>query len=146
MRMGYIALAPGMPEARRLYQTLTLAQVMTGFAFANADLQHALPGLEDLSIDVGALQRRRDSLLGALRAIGYETSLPEGTFYAMVRSPIPDDRAFTRLLRDHRVLVLPGSVVEVPGWFRMSLTANDRMVERGVEGFRLAFAAVGAAR
>jgi len=37
------------------------------------------------------------------------------------------------------VLVLPGTVVEVPGWFRISLTASDKMVDDGIKGFRAAF-------
>jgi aspartate aminotransferase len=36
------------------------------------------------------------------------------------------------------VLVLPGTVVEVPGWFRISLTASDAMVEAGIGGFAAA--------
>jgi aspartate aminotransferase len=36
------------------------------------------------------------------------------------------------------VLVLPGSIVEVPGWFRISLTASDRMVEDGFPRFEAA--------
>jgi len=31
-------------------------------------------------------------------------------------------------------------VVEVPGWFRISLTATDEMVERGLPGFAAAYA------
>ncbi|HEY4865049.1 MAG TPA: aminotransferase class I/II-fold pyridoxal phosphate-dependent enzyme [Candidatus Dormibacteraeota bacterium] len=146
MRVGYIAMSPDMPDAGRLRQTLTLAQVITGFAFANADLQYALPRLEQLSIDLDALQRRRDRLIPALREMGYETSLPEGTFYSMVRSPIPDDLDFASRLRRHGVLVLPGTVAEVPGWFRISLTANDEMVERGIKGFRRALDEVAAGR
>jgi aspartate aminotransferase len=86
------------------------------------------------------MQRRRDRLVGALREIGYEVTMPEGTFYAMARSPIPDDVAFTDLLAKHRVLVLPGSIVEVPGWFRISLTATEDMVESGIPGFAAAWA------
>jgi aspartate aminotransferase len=37
------------------------------------------------------------------------------------------------------VLVLPGSIVEVPGWFRISLTASDEMVERALPAFAAAF-------
>jgi aspartate aminotransferase len=33
------------------------------------------------------------------------------------------------------VLVLPGSVVEVPGWFRVSLTASDAMVDQALPAF-----------
>ena len=36
------------------------------------------------------------------------------------------------------VLILPGTVVEVPGWFRVSLTASDEMVERSLAGFERA--------
>jgi aspartate aminotransferase len=144
MRMGYIALAPGMPGAAQLRDTLFLSQVVTGWAFANADLQYALPRIEQLSIDLDALQRRRDRLIPALQAMGYQATPPEGTFYAMVKSPLEDDLEFTRMLRQHGVLVLPGSVVEVPGWFRISLTANDEMVDRGIPGFERALAEVGA--
>ena len=34
----------------------------------------------------------------------------------------------------------PGTIVEVPGWFRISLTATDEMVERGIPGFAAAYA------
>jgi aspartate aminotransferase len=146
MRIGYVAMSPDMPDAARLRQTLILSQVITGYAFANADLQYALPRLEQLSIDLERLQRRRDNLIPALAEMGYQTSLPEGTFYTMVRSPIQSDLEFTSRLRRHGVLVLPGAVVEVPGWFRVSLTANDEMVGRGLDGFRRALEEVAAGR
>jgi aspartate aminotransferase len=56
----------------------------------------------------------------------------------MARSPIDDDVTFGDILARHRVLVLPGSIVEVPGWFRISLTASDRMVEDGIGRFEAA--------
>lgn len=139
MRLGYIAWPPTMPERERLREVVVLQQFATGFAFPNADLQHAIEELEGLSIDIAAMERRRDRLVPALRAIGYETTMPEGTFYVMARAPIDDDVAFADLLAGRGVLVLPGTIVEVPGWFRISLTASDEMVERGLLGFRAAF-------
>jgi len=140
MRIGYIALPPGAPDRERLRASIFTSQIATGFAFPNALLQHAIEDIEALSIDIGALERRRDRLVPALREMGYEATLPEGTFYVMVRAPVHDDEAFAASLADLGVLVLPGSVVEVPGWFRVSLTASDEMVERGLPGFRAALA------
>jgi len=137
-RIGYLTVPPTLPERRALRDEILMQQFATGYAFPNALLQHALADLERLSIDVGALQRRRDRLVPALREMGYEATMPEGTFYTMARSPIPDDVAFTDLLARHRVLVLPGTIVEVPGWFRISLTASDQMVEDGIPRFAAA--------
>jgi aspartate aminotransferase len=143
MRIGYIAMPPTMPDREALRRAIFVTQIATGFAFPNALLQHAIDDLERLTIDIGALERRRDRLVPALRAMGYEASLPEGTFYVMARSPMSDDVAFGDLLASHGALVLPGSIVEVPGWFRISLTATDEMVERGLRSFASALEAAG---
>jgi aspartate aminotransferase len=79
-------------------------------------------------------------MVSGLREMGYEVTNPEGTFYIMARSPIPDDWAFIERLADNKVFCLPGSVVELPGYFRISLTANDAMIERGLPGFKTAMA------
>jgi aspartate aminotransferase len=135
MRIGYLTVPPTMPDREAFRERVFLAQIALGYSFPNALLQHAIEDLERLSIDVPALQRRRDRLVPALRELGYETTYPEGTFYVMARSPIDDDVAFAELLAQEGVLVLPGRIVEVPGWFRISLTATDEMVERGLGGF-----------
>jgi len=140
MRIGYLTVPPTMPDREAFREAVFVAQFATGYAFPNALLQHAIEDLEVLSIDIPAMERRRDGLVGALREIGYETTMPEGTFYIMARAPIADDVAFCDLLGKHRVLVLPGTIVEVPGWFRISLTATDEMVERGIPGFAAAYA------
>ena len=144
MRIGYLTVPPTCPDRKQLRDEIFLAQFATGYAFPNALLQHALADIEGLSIDIGALQARRDRLVPALREMGYEASMPEGTFYTMARSPIEDDVAFAEVLARHRVLVLPGTIVEVPGWFRVSLTASDAMVDAGIPRFAAAWDEVAA--
>ena len=136
-RLGYIALSPRMPDRAEVMRSVVTSQIMA-WAFPNAVMQYALPDLEGVSIDIPALQRRRDRMTAALRGMGYETVVPEGTFYILVRSPIPDDVEFTEMLAGQNVFVMPGQVFELPGWFRISLTANDAMVDRSFEGFQRA--------
>ena len=140
MRIGYLTWPPTMPDRERLRDDVFVQQCASGYMFPNADLQHALPELDPMVIDLAAMERRRDRFVGRLREIGYETTLPEGTFYVMVRSPVADDEAFAGMLGRHKVLVLPGSIVELPGWLRISLTASDEMVQRGLPGFEAAWA------
>lgn len=137
-RLGYVALPPTMPHRAPLRQALTAAQLVTGYAFPNALLQHALADLDQLSIDVSHLQRKRDRLVAALRDLDYELHVPEGTFYLLPRSPLPDDTAFVEQLAARQVFCLPGSLVECPGYFRISLTANDAMIERALPAFAAA--------
>jgi len=137
-RIGFLTVPPTLPQRAELREEIFVQQIAAGYAWPNALLQHALADLERLTIDIGALERRRDLLVPALREMGYEASLPEGTFYTMARSPIADDAAFAETLARHRVLVLPGSVVEVPGWFRISLTASDAMIAAGIPRFAAA--------
>jgi aspartate aminotransferase len=141
-RIGFAALTPTFPDKAAIGYRIFVQQLAAGWGFPNALLQHAISDLEALSIDIGALQARRDRMVPALRAMGYEVTRPEGTFYLMVRSPDPDDIAFTERLAGLGALVLPGSIVESPGWFRISLTASDAMVERGLERFETALRAV----
>ena len=142
MRIGYFTWPPNMPDRERLRDDAFIQQFAAGFSFPNADLQHAIEDIEPLCIDLGAMARRRERLITALRAMGYDPTWPEGTFYVMARSPIPDDEAFARILNGRKVLVLPGTIVETPGWFRLSLTASDEMVERGIPAFESAIASL----
>jgi aspartate aminotransferase len=140
MRIGYLTWSPNMPDRDRLRDDAFIQQLAAGFSFPNADLQHAIADIEPLCIDLAALERRRGRLVGKLRGMGYEATWPEGTFYVMAGSPMADDEEFARILNRHRVLVLPGTIVETPGWFRISLTANDEMVERAIPAFEAAMA------
>jgi aspartate aminotransferase len=135
-RIGYIALPPSMPDREDLRQAIFTAQLATAWAFPNALMQHALADLETASIDVAVLQRRRDRMVAELTEMGYEPVMPEGTFYVIVRSPLADDERFAEELAAEKVFVLPGTVFDLPGWFRISLTANDDMVERALPVFR----------
>jgi aspartate aminotransferase len=113
------------------------------YAFPDTVLLYALPEIEELCIDLNHLQQKRDFLGNALRGQGYELQMPEGAWYLLPKSPVEDDLAFTRLLAEKEVFVLPGSIVELPGYFRISLTANDEMIKNSLAVFDSAIKSVG---
>jgi aspartate aminotransferase len=142
-RLGFLALPPSMPER----DVIRTAAMSAGFATSNmgpdAVMAYALPDLLDITVDMGRLQVRRDRLLAALRDAGYEAHTPEGTFYLLVRSPLADEVAFTRRLAREKVVTMPGAMFEMPGYFRLSLTATDDMVDRAIPVFERAIAEAG---
>ena len=141
-RCGYVALPPEMPDRQPMREALQLAQLTYGgHAAPNNVLQRAMAELEQMNVDIKALQRRRDRVVDALRSYGYDVHSPEGTFYLLPKSPDPDDEAFVERLAGDKVFVLPGTVVEMPGRFRISVTGNDEMVERALPIFERASSA-----
>ncbi|HVR79870.1 MAG TPA: aminotransferase class I/II-fold pyridoxal phosphate-dependent enzyme [Acidimicrobiia bacterium] len=137
-RIGWLAWTPQMPEREALRSGVFMAQVSGGWLFPSAIMQYSVAELDRLSIDLVELEGKRDLLVTELGRAGYDLRSPEGTFYLWVRSPQPDDIAFTRDLAEQDVLVLPGSTCASPGHFRISLTATPEMIERGLPVFRQA--------
>jgi aspartate aminotransferase len=112
--------------------------VLLGWLFPNAVLQYAIGDLEPLSIDIKALQKKRDRMAAGLREAGYDLNVPEGTFYILVRSPWGKPGEFVEHLATKNVLVLPGYTFEMPEYFRISITASMEMIERSLPAFAAA--------
>ena len=134
-RIGYIALPPEMPDRPDIRAALMLVSLATAIGMPDAVMQYALADIDPLLIDLDHLQQKRDWMVSALREQGYDLHVPEATFYLLPRSPIADDVAFTEFLAARDVFVLPGAAVEMPGYFRVSLTANDAMIDRALPVF-----------
>jgi aspartate aminotransferase len=136
-RLGYLAISPLMPPPERQAHRDALfgAQMALGWCFPNAVMQYAVRDVEHLSIDRTGLARRRDRLMGTLRESGYDVLPPEGTFYLWSRWPHEDWERTWNALADRDVFVMPGSIMNAPGYFRISLTASDEMVTRALPAF-----------
>jgi aspartate aminotransferase len=133
-RVGFMAMPSTMPEREALRQALTA----TGFTSGgppDAIMQYSLPELEGMNIDLVELEAKRDRMVQELRRMGYQLHVPESTFYLLPRSPLPDDLDFALRLAEKGVLVLPGRALEMPGFFRISLTATTDMIDRALPVF-----------
>ena len=136
-RLGYLAISPLMPAAERqeFQDSMLSAQMALGWCFPSAVMQYAIPALENISIDRSALARKRDRLMGVLRENGIETLTPEGTFYLWSKWPEGDPEQHWNALAAFNVFVMPGTLLGAPGYFRLSLTASDEMIERARPAF-----------
>jgi aspartate aminotransferase len=141
-RIGYLALSPNLPDLAQLRAACTFANRILGFINAPAIWQRVEAQAHQAAVEVGAYQRKRDLLCEGLARIGYQVTKPEGTFYVFMKTPIPDDIAFVRLLAGEGVLGVPGAGFGRSGYMRLSLTAPVDRIARALPGFERAYSKV----
>ncbi len=134
-RIGYIAVNPEYEGKGQLLNGIIFWNRSLGFVNGPAVMQHAIRGLQGVSVDAAEYQRKRDYLYRELSGMGYQVVKPQGAFYLFPKSPIEDDVAFVDALQQKRVLTVPGVGFGSPGHFRLSYCVEDRVLEGAMEGF-----------
>jgi len=134
-RIGYIAVNPKIHEADDLVSALILCTRIMGFVNAPALMQRIVTNLQHITVDVNIYQRKRDLLCSGLAKAGYQFVKPQGAFYLFVKSPIPDDVEFVKMLLKHNILVVPGSGFGCPGYFRIAFCVDDATIVNSMNGF-----------
>jgi aspartate aminotransferase len=138
-RIGFLALSPRLVDREQLRAACVFSQRTLGYVNASALWQRLVGELPDVTIDIGGYERKRDRLCGGLEQIGYRVARPEGAFYVFAKTPMEDDREFTRVLSEHGILAVPGTGFGRPGYMRLSLTATLGTIEGSLAGFTAAF-------
>ena len=117
---------------------MTVANRILGYVNAPALMQRVVACMQGLSVDIAEYARKRDLLCDGLARFGYEFVKPPGTFYLFPRSPIADDVEFVNALKEERILVVPGSGFNGPGYFRIAFCVSDDTITNSMPGFEKA--------
>ncbi len=132
-RLGYVAISPNHPSRRSLSEELVMWTRITGLATPTALMQGAVPALLSLRYDQGWLVKWRKRFVEELSAAGYVVTPPDATMFVYVQTPSSyDDFEFTEELAAAGLLVLPAPVFHHRGYFRLSLTGSEAMLERAL--------------
>lgn len=132
-RLGYVAASPKHPDRKKLTEELVLRTRITGIATPTSIMQLAIPGLLALHHDNGWLDIWRERFIRKLSELGYDPVIPDSTMFIYARTPEPHgDFDFTEQLARAGLLVLPAPVFHHEGYFRLSLTGSEWMMERAL--------------
>lgn len=134
-RIGYAAVSPEIPEHEVVSRQLERLCRTMGFCAPTSLMQLAIRDLLYTKPDLQKIQFRRMRILDVLRSSGYHVIPSQATFFLYARSPDDDDFRFVERLAENSVLVLPSSIFHQRGYFRISLTASDDMIERALPVF-----------
>jgi len=134
-RIGFIAVNPAATYREDLLAAMIVANRILGYVNAPALMQRIVACMQGLSVDISEYARKRDLLCDGLAGFGYEFVKPSGTFYLFPRSPIADDVEFVDTLKEERILVVPGSGFNGPGYFRIAFCVDDNVIKNAMPGF-----------
>jgi aspartate aminotransferase len=140
-RIGYLALSPQLEDAAALRNACAFSNRILGFVNAPAVWQWVMLEAADAAIDIAPYEHKRNVLCADLESIGYEVRRPDGAFYVFLKTPIPDDIAFTKRLAEEGVLAVPGAGFGRTGYIRLSLTIPLERIQKSIGGFQRAFLA-----
>ena len=137
-RIGFLAVNPAATYRQDLLAAMAVANRILGYVNAPALMQRVVACMQGMSVDVAEYARKRELLCEGLAGFGYEFIKPAGTFYLFPRSPIPDDVEFVNVLKEERILVVPGSGFNGPGYFRIAFCVDDNTIKNSMPGFERA--------
>ena len=130
-RLGYLVCPEYVMERLLLLSALTIAAIPT---FVQEAGVRALE--QDTSPMREIYRRRRDYVTARLRRMNLEFPEPEGAFYVFVniqKFGMTSDEFCTRLIREGKLALVPGSCFGVEGWVRLSYCYSQRELETGLD-------------
>ena len=137
-RIGFVAVNPHATYRNDLLAAMAVANRILGYVNAPALMQRVVACMQGMSVDISEYARKREMLCEGLAGFGYEFVKPSGTFYLFPRSPIPDDVEFVDALKEQRILVVPGTGFNGPGFFRIAFCVDDSVIKNALPGFERA--------
>ncbi len=140
-RIGYLAMHPEIAAKEELVGALTLANRILGFVNAPALMQRVIADVQGVSVDNSVYADRREKFRTILAQAGYTFVLPKGAFYFFPESPLEDDARFVDILKEEKILAVPGRGFGSPGYFRLSFCVEDWVIEGAARGFARAMEA-----
>ncbi len=136
-RIGFIALGEKLKEKGLIIDALNFSNRTLGFVNAPALGQRLVENSINSIANIDKYKAKRDYFYSELINYGYEIVKPTGGFYLFPKSPI-NDIEFTDLLKKEKILVVPGTGFGAPGYFRISYSVDDSVIENSLNGFKKA--------
>ena len=134
-RIGYLAVNPQNKNKKSLISALNFSNRTLGFVNAPAIAQRLVEKSINYLADIETYKLKRDLMYENLKSFGYEIVKPAGGFYLFPKSPI-DDIEFCNLLKNEKILVVPGSGFGAPNHFRISYSVGDNVIKNSLNGFK----------
>lgn len=135
-RIGYLVINNGLDDFDNAIDAMSVATRILGFVNAPSLMQKVVARCLGQTSDVSIYEENRNILYDALTEYGYECVKPGGTFYMFPKCPIDDDVAFCEKAKEFRLVIVPGSGFNCPGYFRIAFCVDKQTVLNSLDSFK----------
>ncbi|KAL7722322.1 Aminotransferase [Entamoeba marina] len=139
-RIGFLAINPEMDHHQDIFDVCVFWSRVLGFVNAPALIQRVVAKCMDDTVDISEYQTRMEIIYNALIEIGYECVKPSGAFYLFPKIPgnISDEKFIEKCL-EHNLIVVGGSGMGCPGYFRICYAISVDSIKRSIPVFKKVF-------
>ena len=135
-RIGYVLVGEKVAEHKAVYAAICGAGRVLGYVNAPSLFQRVAAACDGLTSDLSIYQTNRDLLYNGLTAMGYTCVEPGGTFYLLLKSPVPDANEFCKRAQAYDLLFPPTDDFACPGWCRIAFCTTTEQVQKALPIFK----------
>lgn len=136
-RIGYLVIPDELDDSETVKTACNVATRILGFVNAPSLMQKVIGRCVDVDIsdNIEAYNRNRETLYSGLKELGFTCVPPKGAFYLFVKTPI-DDREFCERAKKYNILVVPGSTFGCGGFVRIAYCVSHDTIVNSLPKFK----------
>ena len=136
-RIGYLVIPDALDDSATIKTACNVATRILGFVNAPSLMQKVIGRCVDVDVseNIAAYNRNRETLYKGLLELGFECIKPEGAFYMFVKAPV-DDKEFCERAKKYNILIVPGSTFACPGFVRIAYCVSYDTITNSLPQFK----------
>lgn len=136
-RIGYLVIPDALDDSATIKTACNVATRILGFVNAPSLMQKVIGRCVDVDVseNIAAYNRNRETLYKGLLELGFECIKPEGAFYMFVKTPV-DDKEFCERAKKDNILIVPGSTFACPGFARIAYCVSYNTITNSLPQFK----------
>lgn len=136
-RIGYLVIPDALDDSVTIKTACNVATRILGFVNAPSLMQKVIGRCVDVDVseNIAAYNRNRETLYKGLLELGFECIKPEGAFYMFVKTPV-DDKEFCERAKKYNILIVPGSTFACPGFARIAYCVSYDTITNSLPQFK----------
>lgn len=136
-RIGYLVIPDALDDSATIKTACNVATRILGFVNAPSLMQKVIGRCVDVDVseNIAAYNRNRETLYKGLLELGFECIKPEGAFYMFVKTPV-DDKEFCERAKKYNILIVPGSTFACPGFARIAYCVSYNTITNSLPQFK----------